>query len=320
MYKIDKTDKKIIFELDKDSRQPLSELAKKTKQSRDVVAYRIKQLEQEGIIQKYITLIDFTKLGYQIVRLYLKLQNTTEEIEEEIAHYFLKQKNILTVYRIEGPFDLAIGFLVKDLRNYQQLYEQFLKKYKPYVVSKDFTILLDFLHYYKNYLVEKKQHNYKILSTGSNIHFTPDKKDLELLKAIAENSRITLLELAEKLNMTSTGVKYKLKQLEKQKVIVAYRLLVDYRKLGYEYYKVDIDVEDMNILPALHQFTVQHPNIIYRDVTIGGRDFEVDGEFRNQEEFYQFMRKVKELFPKKIRNYFYYRALKIYKYAYFPEL
>ena len=319
MYKLDKKDCCLLFELDKDSRQSIHDLARKTKLSRDVVAYRMKRLEEEGLILKYITIIDFSKFSYTILRLYLRLQNTTLEIEEQIAQFFVRQKNTLTVYKIDGEYDLAVGFLVKDFHSYQAAYEEFLNKYRPYVSAKNVSIFLDYIHYRRNYLVEKKRHDYTAISTGSFIPYQYDKKDLQLLNCIKEKARITLLELAQKLRMTATGVKYKLKNLEKQQVIVAYKLLLDFSKLGYQYYKVDLELEDLSILPSLNQFIIQHPNVVYRDITVGGSDFEFDCELKSQNDFYALMDEIKALFPQKIRHYFYYKALKIYKYAYFPE-
>src|SRR3989344_1411158 len=319
MYKLDKKDQLLLFELDRNSRQSINDLAKRTHLSRDVVAYRMKQLERQGVIRGYITLIDFTKLGYQGIRLYLKLQNTTREIEEKIIQEFLKEKNIITAYRTDGKYDLAIGFLVKDLREYQRTYEAILQKYRRYIIERHFSVFLDFIQYTRNYLVEKKLRDYTVCSTGSFKQYDYDAKDLELLQEIATNSRITLLELARRLGMTPAGVKYKLRLLEKQKVIVAYKSIIDYHQLGYEYYKVDMDVEDLAIISGLNQYIIHHPNILYRDVTVGGSDFEFDCEFKSQDDFYKMINEMKLLFPGKIRSYFYYKALKVYKYSYFPE-
>lgn len=319
MYKLDQKDRQIIFELDRNSRLPINQLAKKTKLSRDVVAYRMKQLEKEQVIQKYITIIDFSKFRYNMIRLYLKLQNTTPEIETQIVEFFVRQKNTLTVYKIDGEYDLAIGFLVNDIHSYQQTYEQFLTKFRTYISRKNFSLFLDYIHYPRNYLVDKKNQDVTNISTGSFVPYQYDPKDIELLDIIKENSRITLLELAKKMKMTASGVKYKLRNLEKNKVIVAYKLLLDTAKLGYQYFKVDLELEDINIIPSLKQFILQHPNIIYRNITVGGSDFEFDCELRSQEDFYKLIDEIKSLFPQKIRNYFYYKAIKIYKYSYFPE-
>ncbi len=318
-HKLDKKDQHLLFELDRNSRQSINDLARQTQLSREVVAYRMKRLEQKGIIQKYITIIDFSKFLNYIIRLYLKLQNTTAELEEEMAQFFVQQSPTLTVYKTDGEQQLAVGFLVKDLSRFQNTLDEFLKKYRRYVTSKNISTFLDYVHYHRNYLVEKKLRDYSAISTGSFTPYSYDEKDLQLLNLIKENSRITLLELARQLGMTSTGVKYKLRQLEKNKVIVAYKLLLNTRLLGYEYYKVDLELEEMSIIPSLNQFIVQHPNIIYRNIAVGGSDFEFDGEFKSPAEFYQFLDELRALFPGKIRRYFYYKALKIYTYSYFPD-
>src|SRR3989338_225928 len=298
MYKLDKKDHRILFELDRNSRQSINDLARKAQLSRDVVVYRIKQLEKAGIIQKYITIIDYTKFVYHIIRLYVQLQKTTPEIEDRMVAFFLQQKNTLTIYKMDGKYNLAVGFLVQDLQHYQQTYEKFLQQFRTYISDTHFSVFLDYIHYHRNYLVEKKYHDYTPISTGSFTPFTYDKKDLQLLNEIKEKARIPLLELARKLKMTSTGVKYKLKNLEKNKVIVAYKLLLDSKQFGYEYYKIDLELEDLSILPALNQFIVQHPHVIYRDIAIGGSDFEFDCELPGPEQFYRPIDEIKNLFPR----------------------
>ena len=72
---LDIKDKKILYQLESNSRQPLSSLAKKVGLSREVVAYRIKQLEQKGIIHHYVTVIDFVRLGYMFLRIFFRYNN-----------------------------------------------------------------------------------------------------------------------------------------------------------------------------------------------------------------------------------------------------
>jgi len=316
---LDKKNSQILFELDKNSRISINKIAKKIKLSRDVVRYRIKQLEKQEIIQKYIAIIDFTKLGYQNIRLYLRLKNTSTEIEEKMINYLINQKNIFTVYKTDGKYDLAIGFFVKDLQKYQIYYEKFLKIFKPYILKKKFSICLNYVHFNRNYLTEKKYYNLSPISIGSSKFYQYDNKDIQLLNLIKEDARISLLDLSKKMKMTPTGIKYKLKNLEKNKVIMAYKVLINFDKFGYKYYKIDLDLEDVSIIPSLKQYVIQHPNIIYQDIFIGGSDFEFDCELLNQQELYKIFEDLKKLFPEKIRNYHYYKALKIYKYSYFPE-
>jgi len=225
----------------------------------------------------------------------------------------------LIIYRTNGQYDLAAGFLVRSLEEYQQIYDNFLREFRKYVAHKAVSLFLSYQHFSRNYLVDKKRQDYSVMTIGNNDLFSYDEKDLLLLNVIKENARITLLDLARELKMTPAGVKYKLRNLEKKKVILGYKLLLDFSKLGYQYFKVDLELGDLSIVSSLSQYILQHPNVIYRDITLGGSDFEFDCEFKSDLEFYQFMDELKRSFPQKIRNYSFYQAFKIYKYSYFPE-
>ena len=56
-------DKKILYELEKDARITNSLIARKVGLSKDAVGYRIKQLEEKGIIKGYRAIIDVNKNG-----------------------------------------------------------------------------------------------------------------------------------------------------------------------------------------------------------------------------------------------------------------
>ncbi len=64
--RLDSKDKKILRELQENCRQTIAEIAKKTKLPRDVVVYRIKKLEQEGVIRQHHTMLNHSKLGHPL--------------------------------------------------------------------------------------------------------------------------------------------------------------------------------------------------------------------------------------------------------------
>jgi len=318
MLKLDKKDYRILFELDRNCRQSINELSRKTRLSRDVVRYRIKRLEEKKILEQYITLIDYGKLDYTLVRLYLKLQNTTAKIEEEIMKEILSQEKLFTAYRTDGKYEFALAFLVKDMNEYQRAYDAIFQKYRKYIIEKSVSVFLNFVHYYRNYLVDTDRDFTEITVKGKCVSDFDD-IDVLILKELSENARIPVLELAKKLKLSSTAITYRIRNLEKKKIIMAYRATINHHKLGYQYFKVDLILEDLSIIPALHEHITRHPNILYRDVAVGGTDFEFDCELRNQEEFYELIEEIRTLFPGKIREFFYYKAIKIYKFMYFPE-
>jgi len=70
MLKLDKYDKKLLYELDKKANLPLSVLASKLHRSKQVILYRMKKLEEDGIITGYHAIVDMAKLGYFSFRIY----------------------------------------------------------------------------------------------------------------------------------------------------------------------------------------------------------------------------------------------------------
>ena len=83
MAKIDKYDKKILFELDQNSRKSAQQIARKVHLSKVSVINRINKLVKNGIIKNFITLVNYRKLGFSNFHVYYSLQNLSHEKEEE---------------------------------------------------------------------------------------------------------------------------------------------------------------------------------------------------------------------------------------------
>ena len=62
--KLDLKDRKILYHLDLNSRQSFAQLGKKVGLHKDVVAYRVKKLQEKGIIENFFIIYDYLKLGY----------------------------------------------------------------------------------------------------------------------------------------------------------------------------------------------------------------------------------------------------------------
>lgn len=74
---VDETDLKIVDELRKNSRTKTVELSKVVGLTPEAVMYRIKKLEEKGVIQAYRAMIDLEKIGYLFYNVVLKLRVTS---------------------------------------------------------------------------------------------------------------------------------------------------------------------------------------------------------------------------------------------------
>src|SRR5207249_10193902 len=64
---VERPDRIILERLQRDDKVSLGDLAKKTGLASSSVHYRIKRLEEEGIIKGYHAIVDPVKLGYDIL-------------------------------------------------------------------------------------------------------------------------------------------------------------------------------------------------------------------------------------------------------------
>jgi Lrp/AsnC family transcriptional regulator, leucine-responsive regulatory protein len=317
--KLDLRDRKILYELDINARQSNSKIAKKIKVNPNFIRYRIENLEKREIINGYYSMIDFSKLGYFMVRTYVKLKNLFPKKEDELIEFIKSKDNIFWFASIEGEWDIIIAILVKSHKEFKQFWDNFESNFKSNVDSYNQATLYEYIDYRKNYLIEKGDFLEPEIS-GTSQKINLDEKDLKLLSLIANNSRMPLLELGKELKLTSTAVIARIKNLERKKVILGYRPIIDLNKLNYQYYKLDFELEDIAIKKELTQFVKFHPNMIYEDRTIGGSDFECDIEVENHKKFLEIMESLENKYKEKIRKYKYYLAKKIHKISYVPAI
>ena len=134
---VDDKDIKLLKLLQKDGRMGFKELAERTGMSRGTVYNRIKALEQNGVIKRFIPLLDPKKLGKDITAFILiqAKDGKLVEVEDRLA----KEPRIHSVYDITGEFDIAV---VGNFINSEEL-SKFIKQLlaTPYV-SRSVTSLV----------------------------------------------------------------------------------------------------------------------------------------------------------------------------------
>jgi DNA-binding Lrp family transcriptional regulator len=68
-------------------------------------------------------------------------------------------------------------------------------------------------------------------------------QDVEILKILEENAKASPEDISAMLNLDTNYVRERIKELEKQRVIIAYKTLIDWEKIKVETVKAFIDVK-----------------------------------------------------------------------------
>ena len=127
--RLDEVDLEIIRRLALTGREGIRELARSLGKSPSTIVFRIRRLEEAGIIKGFTTLIDYRKLGYQINA--LTLIQVDGAYIEKVEQMLAKEKNVRAVYDITGEYDIAIITTFKSIDDLDRFIKRLIKI--PYV-------------------------------------------------------------------------------------------------------------------------------------------------------------------------------------------
>lgn len=324
MTKIDLKDRKILFELDLDARQSLTHIGKKVGLKKDVVSYRIKRMEDEGIIKNYWTAIDTFKLGYNVFRIYINFRFIVSiDKKNEIIRYFTDYKNAWAVLSVKGPIDFDAVLWVKDVYEFYQFWDKALEKYEDYFEKYTFSIYIQDIDYKKSYLLldeyEKSERElYRITCGGEPVEI--DEVDYKLLNELAVNARASLVELAEKFNCSSQTINYRLQRLIKSGIIKGFRVGIDISKLGLQNVKVDIHLKEYHKRKQIIDYIKYNPYLFCLNTTVGWCDLEFEFIVESVDKLIKVMEELDTKFPNTIRKIDYWMTKEVHKDRWLPEI
>ena len=315
MIELDVKDRKILYQLDLDSRQSFRSLGKKVGLSKDVVTGRVKKLQENGVIKGFPALVDYSQFGFNLYRFYFSFQNVGPELKQEIISYFCKNKYSDDVVEFEGKYDLCVCIFVKNNPEAYEFWQQALKRYGKYFSQRVFTAFCHGEYYANRFLVDQKEFTPKRicqwLDTGKRIEI--DEVDYQIIKGISENSRVSTVKLAQSLGLTATAVNNRMKKLLDEGIIIAYRLGIDFKKIGYFVYKVNIELNQFESVDKIVNYLKSNPYFTYICKSIGFVDLEIGFVLRNTHELREIMEDVSSRFPDAIKDYSYFYVVKYHK-------
>jgi Lrp/AsnC family leucine-responsive transcriptional regulator len=117
---LDSIDKNLLHYLQQDCKQTNKELSSKLNLSVTAVYERIKKLEREGIIDRYVSILNKEKVGLGFVvfcqiklaqhsRVYLtKFEAEVKELEE-----------VIECFHVSGEYDYLLKVIVKDMVHFR---------------------------------------------------------------------------------------------------------------------------------------------------------------------------------------------------------
>ncbi len=117
---MDETDTKILDVLQADASLPVAAVAEAVGLSVTPCWRRIRKLEEAGVIQRRVTLLDRKAAGIAVmVFASVSLARHTEEAVAEFDSFVSRQPEILEAHAVSGDRDYQLKIAVRDIEEYE---------------------------------------------------------------------------------------------------------------------------------------------------------------------------------------------------------
>ena len=118
---MDAIDKKLLGFLQEDTRKTTKELSMVLNLSVTAVYERIKKLEREGVISKYVAILDRNKVEKAfVVFCHIKLIQHTKDLIHTFESEVIKLDEVLECFHVSGDYDYILKVHVKDMDEFRE--------------------------------------------------------------------------------------------------------------------------------------------------------------------------------------------------------
>lgn len=316
---MDVLDNKIICILERDCRTPISQIAKQLRTNRNVITYRLNNLKNRGIINKYITAINLGKLGYSTYKIYFKISQSNNS--NELIDFLKTKKEIIHLIKLEGEYNLSCVIVAKNIVEFDNYLTEIKSKFEKNIKDLQVNIVVySKIFKFEKLLLGAKNQPTKVEKYSSDeTKVTLDKIDKKILHALSQNATLSYIELTKKTGFTLDIVKYRMRKL-KESIISAFRILFDLSKFGYFHYVILIKSKNMKKSDEnkLITWSTMKQNVMYCTKRIGKYDFKINVAIKDINDLRNFINEFQKEFAEKTDSYSTILVSEILKLNYVP--
>ncbi len=290
MFKIDKYDRKILYELDKNGRATLTEIAKKINKSKSFVLYRIDKMKESGFYLHDIVIYDVSKLGYQTYYLYLRVVDHTAKKEAELINYLKSKPEVYSIQRIIGKYQLYISIIAEDVLLLESILLELVENFEKVVVGYRILLLYSANSPSHHYLFK----DYPWIDKDTSIYGADPipvlPKEREFLKVLSEHPRGSFSMIAKEMGSSLPKVRDMYKDLVKRKIIIAIRPSLEPRVIGFldKHITIKMKFKGLLKLKEIKNYLMGLKSTKFISYTFGNYDLTGAFVFEDLEEFKNF--------------------------------
>ena len=120
---LDERDRRILDLLQRDGRMPNSDLADRVNLSPSACLRRVKRLEDQGVIDRYVAILGRARLGRAgTAFLLIKMERQSKDLFKQFEREVVAIPEVLEVHLIAGDADYIVKMSYRDAQDFERLY------------------------------------------------------------------------------------------------------------------------------------------------------------------------------------------------------
>jgi Lrp/AsnC family leucine-responsive transcriptional regulator len=121
---------------------------------------------------------------------------------------------------------------------------------------------------------------------------TIDEIDRKIIRALSEDARMSVVQIADRVGLSATPCKRRLKQLQDSGLIAGYTLRIDRMTAGFgitAYVNVELERQDADAISNFQKEVARFDEVVTGTLMTGAMDFQLEIWVESLEEFESFL-------------------------------
>lgn len=304
---INEKDLLILRKLLEDGRMSSASISKEIDLGREIVNYRIKRLIKENLIVKFIPKLNEEAMQYQEFIILLKLNLDDEISKEKFIRESMGNKYLIWTVKSESGWDLIIRLYALSISEFKEKLNEILENYSS-ILANYYTIISS---------EEIKENEMEVISRNlfeegvSGVDFSTikkgslpqiDNKDREILNLLENDARVQYKEIADKLDISSDTVKYRIDKMKEQGIIEKFEPVINLNKIGLFQYAAIIKYTylDREHEDKINEYLISNSKIVRAIKSLNSEEFFMTLAFTKEDDTDNFKEELKYKFGDKI--------------------
>lgn len=317
--RLSQSDCKVLSAAQGDFRLSTKELSKITNTRHYTIGYSLRRLKEQGIIKPYI-LTNIHVLGLTDYCIFFNYIGEERNARQKIIKFCMKSNKVAYFAELMGTYQFSVSLFCKTVFEVTKFFEDMRRELPKSSFDISFALRLDFTQFIGKHFSQSGKFK-KLSRTKSDNYFEIDLIDRKILAFYSQNAHLPLKEVAKHANISETTVRYRLKELEKKGIIIAYPYFFDSIKAGMITFRTLIATN--GLIDSLHKkifsFAEKHPKCTTFVRCVGAWDFELNFDVENPSLIGPIVEEVHDSFPSDIRHLHTLTEISMHRGHHFPE-